>query len=742
MNKYVIGLLVGLIIVGGLMLGCGKQAGPFPEVLTIESRTPALNATGVDYRDNLSITFKFQIDIDDFDISDLFASFGSSHAAGTPDLSSAKLQWSTDKKTATISAISGWSNLTSGAGPKVVEVKVAEGRIKDVFKNEVHTGKTLWKFTLAGIGVATVNPEISATRVPIDAYIIATFSDEMDASTINANTFTVTGSAVDGTVAYDESTRTATFTPSQNLEYNHTYTAKVSGSVKYKNGDPIGQDFSWTFKTILQTPANVSATAGTLQNVINWDVVAGANSYNLYWADASGVSRTNGTEISGANSPYTHTGLINGQTYYYVVTTADEQGEESDESDQVSAMPDTRGITDESFGVDGMVVYDGAGGDGYRAGSSIIDSQGRILVCGMKIEAADYDLAIWRYNADGALDTSFDTDGVVLYDGGIFLEGGEAISIDDSGRILVAGASSISGTDQDMAIWRYNADGTLDVSFDTDGVVLYDGGTGNDVGTSIMVDGSGKILVVGDYHNGSDTDIAIWRYNADGTPDASFDTDGKVIYSGGSGDDRGNSITIDTSGKILVTGSIDVSLVNRDMIVLRYNADGTPDTTFGTNGVVLYSVGGYPHSGNSIMVDSSGRILVAGQVKDASNDYLAVWRYHSNGAEDTTFDTNGLVLYDSGNNDDDGTSLVIDNTGRIIVGGSLGRGADSDAAVLRYSANGVLDTNFGTNGVFMYDGGNGDDGGSSVETDSRGRILLVGYSENAGSVDMAIWRLK
>jgi hypothetical protein len=99
-----------------------------------------------------------------------------------------------------------------------------------------------------------------------------------------------------------------------------------------------------TTTTAPSAPTGVSATAGNGQATISWNAVSGATSYNIYWSTTSGVTKTNGTKITGATSPYSHTGLTNGTTYYYIVTAVNSSGE-SVESAQVSATPTAPTIT-------------------------------------------------------------------------------------------------------------------------------------------------------------------------------------------------------------------------------------------------------------------------------------------------------------------------------------------------------------------------------------------------------------
>jgi uncharacterized delta-60 repeat protein len=140
---------------------------------------------------------------------------------------------------------------------------------------------------------------------------------------------------------------------------------------------------------------------------------------------------------------------------------------------------------------------------------------------------------------------------------------------------------------------EYNSNGTLDSSFGNNGIVVHGnaaGGNGVDVGNSIYVDSTGKIYVTGYSYNGRDFDMVIWRYNSNGTLDTSFNGTGIVVYhnaAGGNGVDVGNSIYVDSTGKIYVTGS-SWNGRNPDMVIWRYNSNGTLDSSFNGTGIVVH----------------------------------------------------------------------------------------------------------------------------------------------------------
>jgi uncharacterized delta-60 repeat protein len=181
--------------------------------------------------------------------------------------------------------------------------------------------------------------------------------------------------------------------------------------------------------------------------------------------------------------------------------------------------------------------------------------------------------------ATGVLDTTFDGDGIVINDnaaGGYGRDEGESIYVDSSGKIYVTGYSRNSSGNDDMVIWRYNSNGSLDTSFGNNGIVVHHnaaGGNSDDVGRSIYVDNTGKIYVTGYSRNSSDNkDMVIWRYNSDGRLDTSFNGTGIVVHhnaSGGNSYDEGNSIYVDSSGKIYVTG-YSYNFINAAMVIWKY----------------------------------------------------------------------------------------------------------------------------------------------------------------------------
>ena len=351
----------------------------------------------------------------------------------------------------------------------------------------------------------------------------------------------------------------------------------------------------------------------------------------------------------------------------------------------------------------------------------------------------------------GDLDITFDGDGKVTTDfattdfGGA-LDRAYSTVIQSDGRIVVAGKSFTGNGEQyNFALTRYNSNGSLDTSFDGDGKVTTDFGGGDDAAFSATIQSDGKIVVAGESYNGSKRfDFAIIRYNSNGSLDTTFDGDGKVTTDfGGTSDDRAYSVAIQGDGKIVVAG-----YSKSDFALTRYNSNGSLDTTFDGDGKVTTSVGSsfFTDIENSVAIQSDGKIVVAGFSTKGSNLDFALARYNSNGSLDTTFDGDGKVTTGFGSSTNDvAHSVAIQSDGKIVVAGfseTSGIFDSKDFALTRYNSNGSLDSTFDGDGKVTTDfGRNLDDRANSVAIQSDGKIVVAGESKNVRSgYDFALTR--
>ena len=252
----------------------------------------------------------------------------------------------------------------------------------------------------------------------------------------------------------------------------------------------------------------------------------------------------------------------------------------------------------------------------------------------------------------------------------------------------------------DFAVFRYNANGTLDASFGTGGIVADSQG----YASGVLVQPDSKIVVIGGLGN---SQTGIVRYNADGSLDAAFGTGGKTITPVPAGF---FDVALQPDGKIVVSGSgIDSDPnSNADYLLLRYNSNGSLDSTFGVGGYVITDIAasGDDVAYGGVALQPDGKILVNGS--------SGIVRYNTNGSIDTGFAVNGIFRADG----DISWDIALQPDGKIVAVGGLG-----EFSLTRLNADGSADTSFGTNGnVITLIGG----GGNVLALQPDGKILSGG----------------
>ncbi|MCP5094201.1 MAG: hypothetical protein GY943_01480 [Chloroflexi bacterium] len=348
----------------------------------------------------------------------------------------------------------------------------------------------------------------------------------------------------------------------------------------------------------------------------------------------------------------------------------------------VFAVP---GDLDSTFGTNGVVETDLGGHD--VSTDIALQSDGKIIVVGSDFMNA-FDFVVIRYNSDGSLDASFGTNGKVTTDiGGIDYARGVAIQAD--GKIVVAGRSTVNG-EPEFTLVRYNVNGSLDTTFDNDGIVLtrFSGvSSADDEAYAIALQADGKIIVSGK----ADSKFALARYNSNGSLDNTFDDDGRVIDVSGTA----NSVLVQSDGKIIAVGG--------GIKLIRYLADGSRDTTFGTGGEVVTTNFPLYMSGIDAALQADGKIVVVGnsysQFSDITTYDIVILRYEIGGSIDTAFGTDGIVIQDFGMGGDQGIGVAIDRNGRILVSGTVHDVSAETFALIQFNTNGSLDTSFSGDGI-------------------------------------------
>ena len=341
-----------------------------------------------------------------------------------------------------------------------------------------------------------------------------------------------------------------------------------------------------------------------------------------------------------------------------------------------------------------------------KAQSVIVQADGKIVIAG----TADVDNVqqgiIARYNADGTLDNSFNGGSVTTQvgDNAVF---NDVIQQTD-GKLVVAGTAELS-TAQQYFVARYNTDGTLDTNFGYQGISTSVQGQST-TGTAIAQQADGKLVLVGvSAASNFIPRFFTTRLNGNGTIDTSFGLNG-VVHTQNGNSALATAVKIQPDGKILVSGTAQTS-----QMTVRYNSNGTLDITFGNSGVSTVVVGS-TSANNTSAVQTDGKIIIGGF---ANNDFSLI-RLNTNGTLDTTWGTAGRVLTPFPSTSEV-HAAVIQSDGKVIAAGYM----DNQVALARYTTTGVLDTTFGATGLITNQFGSMSRAlGAALQTD--GKLVIAG----------------
>ena len=358
------------------------------------------------------------------------------------------------------------------------------------------------------------------------------------------------------------------------------------------------------------------------------------------------------------------------------------------------------GDLDTTFGGTGAVTT-AIGTTAFAAGVAL-QSDGKILVAAGSSNASGADFAVARYTTTGSLDTSFGGTGKVIVDFAARGDYGGSIAIQADGKIVLGGSVSTSLSPR-PGIARLNPNGSLDTIFGGTGKVIGEVGSGIE---SVAVQSDGKIVATG----GASGSLLLMRVNPNGSLDTTFGGTGSVITPGG----HGSGVAVQSDGKIIVASQTGFT-------VARYLSNGTLDTTFGGTGTVT-SI-----AARGVVLQGDGKIVVAGGEPVSA---FAAARYNTNGTLDTSFGGSGVVTT-SFTLPATGNSVALQSDGRIVVAGVLGDGAitsNGNYALVRYNSNGSLDTSFGSAGRLVTDVTGFSDSAEGVKVQSDGKIVAAGTS--------------
>lgn len=353
------------------------------------------------------------------------------------------------------------------------------------------------------------------------------------------------------------------------------------------------------------------------------------------------------------------------------------------------------GTLDSTFGDNGFIMMDPGNSDDYL-NALAIQPDGKILSGGTSIKGSTYrDMIIVRHKHDGRPDSTFGTDGIVRADVDTRGDGVYSMAVQPDGKIVVAGyGEDKSETFSSLVLLRLHPDGSTDESFGTKGKVIADfakpvWASGRD----IAILPGGKILVAGEMYVNAERggDFMLWRFDEDGSIDSTFDNDGIATVDFDGGNDYCFAMELQPDGKIIVAGSKNSETDSAACAMARFGADGSLDETFGEGGRVIWK----GNLARDLMVVEGGKITVLGQeTNNMLHRDLTLKRFNYDGTPDASFGKG--VSVQSGYVRAVGLSRLSD--GRYIAAASAPVGQSVRFMLACYTSEGVLDKAFGKNG--------------------------------------------
>ncbi len=379
------------------------------------------------------------------------------------------------------------------------------------------------------------------------------------------------------------------------------------------------------------------------------------------------------------------------------------------------------------------------GGGNDVAVAAVLQPDGKVVLAGncVNTPGSGNMFCLTRYKTDGTLDTTFNGTGkvtTVLPNGNSKLN---AMALQGDGKIVVAGINCQIAFSARFCAVRYNADGSLDLSFNGTGIAIaqIQATLADENANAVAVQRDGKIVLAGYCNAQFATNFCAVRFNPNGSLDTSFTIVTKVHLF-----DFASSIVLQTDGKIVIAGSC----TDSSMYVFcaaRYNANGTLDLSFNGTGIVLTYIGPNGSLAHAAAMQPDGKLVMVGECIQSSSSLFCASRYTVGGLPDTTFNATGNVLVaTSGGNY--GKAVAIQPDGKILISGICTTPTPSDIlCVVRLNSDGSLDKSF-KGGVASVQAGGSGEVANAVLIQPDGKIVLAGTCNNGSNLDFCALRVE
>lgn len=394
---------------------------------------------------------------------------------------------------------------------------------------------------------------------------------------------------------------------------------------------------------------------------------------------------------------------------------------------------------DLDFGINGIVI---PGIEAANSGfwSISLQQDKKIILTGWAYEFnnSPSDISVIRLNQFGRVDTTFFRNGLFSIGDGTW-EDSYASAIQNDGKILIGGRF-YNGTSWDFIVIRFNENGTIDSSFGINGIFINDFFGKDDRLFSLDIQPDGKIVACGFAEN-FDWDFAIVRLNPDGNLDSTFGDNGSKVINIGSYNDVAFSIKVQDDGKIITCGWTYI-LGSWDFALVRLNSDGSLDNSFGLNGIVTTDYHHQYNTSHSVTIQSDGKYVAAGYISpESGNDDILLIRYNTDGTIDKSFGQDGFAISDYKNADDFAWVIKSDQNDKLLVGGLVTINNQKSVIIRKYNPNGEVDYSFCDNGIFTFQFTGEEEEIRDLVIQPDGKILAAGYFNQQGSNKAFVLRL-
>lgn len=325
-----------------------------------------------------------------------------------------------------------------------------------------------------------------------------------------------------------------------------------------------------------------------------------------------------------------------------------------------------------------------------------IKPDGKIVISGYVFDGDSSTINLFRILPDGGYDSGFGSSGKVTQN----LPGqktiGDNVIVYPDGKIVSASQFDSGGQTQ-LSILRFLDNGNIDASFGKEGQALLPIKSTINEGQAMVVQPDGKIVLAGFQKADKINDLSISRLLPDGNYDATFGTKGKTSTRISGVDDRFFGNAIQTDSKVIAVGQYTRNNIPQ-MLITRFNKNGTLDPSFGTGGGVFPDWGGFPSVARGVAVQRDKKIMVVGEFTQNKNGFIAVARLKENGSLDNTFGNQGRIAIDIGPGDDRAVAVAIQADGKAVVLADSDNGTSRDFVIIRLLDNGALDPKFADQG--------------------------------------------